>query len=98
MMIVAAMIVPHGCWNALPDSPTLARRIQDAIKSAATAARPAISNTLLEPPVRTDVEAKAVPGQAVAAPFAAVGLLRHGEVVETPFGPHLLINLPLDRL
>ena len=56
----------------LPDSPTLARRIQDAIKSAATAARPAISNTLLEPPVRTDVEAKAVPGQAVAAPFAAV--------------------------
>ena len=22
MMIVAAMMVPQGCWNALPDSPT----------------------------------------------------------------------------
>jgi len=45
----------------------------------------------------------AVSSQRVARPpvthaAQAAGLLRSGEVVETPFGPHLRIDLPLEKL
>ncbi len=44
------------------------------------------------------VSQQRVAGQPVTQTVQVAGLLRSGEVIETPFGPHLRIDLPLEKL
>jgi uncharacterized protein YprB with RNaseH-like and TPR domain len=74
----------------MPQSAVFVERIKQAVEVAT----PAV--TFRRPPIRTAAELSAPASTAQSA--SGAGLLRRGEVVETPCGQHLRIQLPLDQL
>jgi hypothetical protein len=74
----------------MPQASVIVERAKKVIEVAANAV------TFRRPPAKPTVQPATLP--SVAQSVSGAGLLRRGEVVETPFGQHLRIELPLDQL
>src|SRR3954470_9426104 len=74
----------------MPQAAVIVERAKKAVEVAARAI------SFRRPPAKPVSEESQIPNAVQSA--GGAGLLRRGEVIDTPFGQHLRIVLPLDQL